>query len=411
MRRLWPFAKAAAGAVPNVAPPSQRRALRLLSIPGRHHENKYFAQLLGQMERRGVRVIPPALGPLASFGFDVLHLNFPTHQITENRAAKAWLLSILLGGYLLAAKASGRSIIYTVHDVTPLRVRHPWLLRHFASFVHRLVSGYVFLSHSSQASFVERHPSEAGKPAVLAPHGPYAAELLTAEERAERRHRLAGGRDVFLVGFLGAIKPYKNIDALRHLPQRLADGRPVHVVVAGRVEAGYAEAAATSLACLPHEQLTRLEHRLSDGELNGLIQTVDVVLLPYTRGSNSGAALLVLSNHGRLVGSELRIFRELANQIGSPWVYALAPGSGGRSYADLIEQAAAERPSALDRQDLASFLHAIDWPVAAEAVHRLCQSVRSGSMWSGMVDCPDHRPVHPGDGFNRQPCCEAHETQ
>ena len=305
-RRLAPWRRAGGG-------------LRLLSIPGRTHENKYFAYLLEQVERCGVEVVAPKRKALALFHYDVLHLNFPTHQITENGFAKACLLSILLAGYVLAARVLGRTVIYTVHDVAPLRARHARLLRLFLGFVHRLVNGYVFLSHSSRAVFVQRHSSQRGKPWVLAPHGPYAVKLLTAEQRAAQRDRLTGGRNVFLVGFLGAIKPYKNIDALRDLPAQLADGRPVHVVVAGRVEPGHEEQAARALAALPAERLTRLEHRLSDAELDCLIQTVDVVLLPYARGSNSGAALLVLSNHGRVVGSGLGIFRELADQVGRPW--------------------------------------------------------------------------------------------
>ena len=374
MRRIWRFAKAFGIAVPPGAP---QRALRLLSIPGRDHENKYFAQLLGQMERRGLQVVPPKLGPLVRFRFDVLQLNFPTHQITENGVGKACLLSMLLGAYLLVARILQREIIYTVHDVTPLRVRHPQLLRGFVRLVHWLVTGYVFLSHSSRAAFVGHHPGQAGKPWVMAPHGPYPVELLTDEQRAAQRRGLGCGDEVFLVGFLGAIKPYKNVDALRQLPQHLADGRPVHVVVAGRVEAGHEEVAEQALASLPAEQLTLLQHRLSDAEFNHLIQAVDVALLPYARGSNSGAALLVLSNHGRLIGSDLGIFRELAERLGRPWVYALDRQSTHPGYAGLIARAAAEQPDEMDRLALADFLRSIGWQVAAEAVERLCLDLRS----------------------------------
>ncbi len=381
MTRVWARVKAQGG-------PPRCAALRLLSIPGRSHENKYFGYLLAEMERRGVEVVPPKRRPLALFRYDVLQLNFPTHQITENGFFKACLLSILLAFYLLAARVLGRTIIYTVHDVIPLRARHAWLLRVFLGFVHGLVNGYVFLSHSSRDVFAGQHPSQRGKPWVLAPHGPYQVELLTAEQRAAQRNRLGlgrttGGRDAFLVGFLGAIKPYKNIDALRDLPAQLADGRPVHVVVAGRVEAGHEDTAARALATLPAERQTRLEHRLSDAELDCLIQAVDVVLLPYARGSNSGAALLVLSNHGRVVGSGLGIFQELAGQVGRPWAYAIDPAltdCGG--YAGLVGQAAAEQPSAADRQELQSFLGSIDWSVAAHAVDRLCRSLRSRTLIS-----------------------------
>ena len=65
----------------------------------------------------------------------------------------------------------------------------------------------------------------------------------------------------------------------------------------------------------------RLPEYLSNERMAELMQAVDVVLLPYTWGWNSGAVAFAVSCHARLLCSDLPMFRELAEQLGPPWVY------------------------------------------------------------------------------------------
>ncbi len=353
--------------------------MRILSIPGRHHENSFFAAYLTALEQQGCAIVSPRRRNLAWFAYDVLHLNFPTHQITENGPIKAAVLSLALGMYLVAARLLGRTIVYTVHDVVPFKLRHGWLLWSFLRLVHGLAHGFIFLSASSREAFAARYARDRSKPWVLIPHGPYPTVRLSAAERLTRRQRLIGPGDGFIVGFLGAIKPYKNIGALRDLPARTANSRLVHVVVAGRVEAGHEAEAEAAVSSLPPGQVTRIAERLQDDELDRWMQTVDVALLPYVKGSNSGAAILVLSNHGRLIGSDLPVFAELARVIGPPWVYHLDPeGAGPSDYLGLIEQAARDQPSEADRVALDDYLRGIGWPSAARSTCAFYGSLRNG---------------------------------
>ena len=69
------------------------------------------------------------------------------------------------------------------------------------------------------------------------------------------------------------------------------------------------------------KHLIRIRARLSDQRLTDIIGAVDVVLLPYLCGSNSGFSMLVLSCGQRLLCSALPMFRDLANRPGPPWVY------------------------------------------------------------------------------------------
>jgi glycosyltransferase involved in cell wall biosynthesis len=183
--------------------------------------------------------------------------------------------------------------------------------------------------------------------------------MMSPRERSDLRRSLIGETDAFVVGFLGRIKPYKNIDAIRQLPAALGDGRPVYIVVAGSVERGFENHVKTVSGSVSPERLRRIDTPLSDSQLDQLIQGVDVVFLPYTRGFNSGAALLVLSNRSRMLCSDLPIFRELESAVDHPWVYTFrtAPDCVQVSLADRLEEAALAGSGQEATRRLDDFLH------------------------------------------------------
>lgn len=338
--------------------------VRVLSIPGRNHENRFFHLYLTALEDQGATIVDPTTRNALSFGYDVLLINFPTHYVTENALPKAAALSLLLGSYLALARLMGRRVVYVVHDVVPFRSNNPVLLGPFLRLTHWLSNAFVFLSSSSRQAFVERYPSDAARPWILTAHGPYPTRVASDTEREQLRAALFG--DVtrsFTVGFLGNIKPYKNLAALRGLPRTLPDGRAIKILVAGRVERGHEAEAAAILADLPADQIVRIDERLSDDRLDELIQAVDMVLLPYVKGSNSGVALLVLSNRARLIGSDLPVFSELAATIGPPWAYSI--GVAQPSLANAIAASARDQVAPADKAALERYLASVSFFKAA----------------------------------------------
>jgi glycosyltransferase involved in cell wall biosynthesis len=259
------------------------------------------------------------------FKFDVLHIHWPEFYVTLKPFYIALVLapSILL--YMIVTKLLHKKIVWTVHDVTPARVRHSRLLHLYLFCVRVLVDAYVFISPSSEAEFKQKFPQARKKPAWHVPHGPYPVSATSPECLAEMRERLSGGANCLLVGFLGDIRPYKNPEVLAYLPRQDSIGREVKVVVAGVADPGDPAAdlleIEVSLSRVPLRQLVRIRERLTDNRLADMIRAVDVVFLPYLRGSNSGFGMLVLSCGQRLLCSALPMFRDLTNCLGPPWVY------------------------------------------------------------------------------------------
>jgi glycosyltransferase involved in cell wall biosynthesis len=332
--------------------------MTILSMPGKGHANRYFTFFCDSLEEAGMRVLNIRDRDARRFKFDVLHLHFPTHFLTETKVLPAIVWSLVLSAFFVFTKLLGKPIVYTVHNVIPFHAKRGWLLVPYLALVHHLSDAFVFLNGSSQTEFYERFPAQRSKRFVRIAHGPYPVNELSADARREKRRAVAGDEESFLVGFLGTIKSYKNAAAIASVPRTLGDGRPVKIVVAGRIEASYKREAEAILADVPADLLVRIDRFVSDEELDELIQITDAFFLPYTKGWNSGAVLLALSNRARIVASNLPVFEELAQSLGAPWVYCFDRDAAriAESLPAVLEAVAADPVDDAARARLSRFL-------------------------------------------------------
>lgn len=300
----------------------RERKIRVFSIPGKESKTQGIPQTCEGLEAAGAEVVDPKASRLWKFDFDVIHLHFPAHYVVERSLSYSLLrTAISLPFYLLAKYVRGCKIVYEVHDVVPFRTENGWLLWPLLAVIHWLVDGFLFLSDSSKEEFFQRFPGQKSKPWIRVDHGAFDVDVADEPTRRMQRTALLGDdAPCFLIGYLGEIKDYKGLDTLPLIPTRLTDGTPVRLVIAGRVDPTYEDIAGPILASVGNGPI-RIDRRIPDRELETLIQAADVVLLPYTRGWNSGMAMLVLSAHARLLATNRPLFLEFTNAIGAPWVH------------------------------------------------------------------------------------------
>jgi beta-1,4-mannosyltransferase len=298
-------------------------SIRVLSMPGwEFGGNPYTKLFCDSLENAGMVVVSIHTTKGKCFKFDILHVHWPEFYVTERPFYIAIVLAPTILAYIMVAKLMGKNIVWTIHDVIPVRARHVMLLHLYLCCLRFLVDAYVFMNPSSEDEFVKLFPQARRKTFWHVPHGPYPVSAISPRRRAELRELLTGGANCLLVGFLGDIKPYKNPAALAYLPHEDSIGRELKIVVAGAVDYTFdTMQIEASLSRIPFNQLIRIKERLSDERLVEIIGVVDVVLLPYLVGSNSGFAMLVLSCGQRLLCSALPMFRDLTNRLGPPWVY------------------------------------------------------------------------------------------
>jgi uncharacterized integral membrane protein len=128
-------------------------------------------------------------------------------------------------------------------------------------------------------------------------------------------------------------------------------------------------------------RLTRIRERPTDEKLCELIQSIDLVFLPYLRGWNSGFAIFALGSGGRLLCSALPMFRELEEILGPPWVYIF-----DHNASDLIQELSAaiahvsqDKPNPIDRARLDQFLAARSFKRATSQQIDLYQTLTSAA--------------------------------
>jgi glycosyltransferase involved in cell wall biosynthesis len=302
--------------------------MKVLVFPNRIGGNPYFRSFLYGLNTAGIEDVRLASVLRLRSDFDAIHLHHPEHAVTQ----AGWLKSTVLAASLLSvavyARLMGRPVVWMVHDVEPAWVRHKALLAAFMKAMNKLTTAYIFLNKSSQQFFSRKNPEETLKPFCYAPHSRFETTIATAS--AVKAHRAAHGigETDILVSFLGSITPHKGLECAARLPEKTKSGRTVKLAVCGMVDhvlpRNYVD---TVLRRKPDQDYIRLPHRLTDEALALWIQSSDAVFLPYRSGSNSGMALNVLSNHGRIIASQLPMFQELAERCGPSWVRCVDVGS------------------------------------------------------------------------------------
>lgn len=329
--------------------------LRILCLPGKAFKggNPYFRLFCEGLEAAGLKTVEIKSRSALLGRFDVVHVHFPEHYITEQSLPNAFKWGGFYLVFLLRAKLAGKTIVWSVHDVHPFKERHVWLLRPFMAVFRALVDAYVFMSDSSAREFQATFPSQARKPRCRVSHSAYPVSEPDRDMVAIERARLSEDGSALVVGFLGNIKAYKNVAALRLLPAALSDGRRVRILIAGSADRdSLAETQAVTRDLGP-ARVVRRDGRLSDADLDLLIRSVDVVFLPYTKGWNSGLATLVLCNGGRVVGSDLPVFADMVREYGAPWIYQYATAS---DLAAVLETVSRNLPEEGDRARLSCLL-------------------------------------------------------
>ncbi len=250
-----------------------------------------------------------------------MHLHHPDHAVTQGNLLKSIVLTAALLWIAFYARLSGRPVVWMVHDVEPAWVRRKTFLFTYMKAINQLTTAYIFLNQSSQQLFSRRNPREVGKPYCFTPHSRFQTKMFEAAAVREHRQAHGIGDAEILISVLGSITPHKGLERAALIPEKTRSGRTVKLAVCGMIDnvlpRDYVD---TILGQRSGEAYLRVADRLTDEELALWIQSSDAVFLPYQLGSNSGMALNVLSNHGRIISSDLPMFKELAERCGPSWI-------------------------------------------------------------------------------------------
>ncbi|WP_123815632.1 glycosyltransferase [Myceligenerans xiligouense] len=274
--------------------------------------NPYLTELMaalpGDLEAVTFSRRRALLGPV-----DVLHVHWPETLFRRRTALRTAVAAALLVVCLAAMRLRGVRTVRTVHNESPheaptgiegrlLRLMDRWtdeliLLNPHTRFGRDLTSTVIPLGE--HASTYAGHVLPAGKP----------------------------GR----VLHFGLIRPYKGIDTLVRAFRTIADdGAALHVIGPAK-DSGVLDEV-RSLAD-GDDRIVLRPGFVPDDALVREIGEAHLVVLPYRRMHNSGAALLALSLGRPVLVPDNAVNRELAEETGPGWVRTYAGELDGAALA------------------------------------------------------------------------------
>jgi glycosyltransferase involved in cell wall biosynthesis len=219
-----------------------------------------------------------------------------------------WWTAATLHTYLaltrLAAKA-GIPVVIEFHEVQDTgEAKVPLVSAYCRTFLARLVrraSGAIFHSRHDAELFSAAfgHDVMSGLRHVIAPHGPYDHVTASVETASPASSSESGSvpRPTRLLSF-GLIRPYKGVEDLiaafdAMTPEQA--GR-FEIDVVGETWEGWTEPAA-AIARSRYRDHIRFDNRyVTDAEAATYFANADVLVLPYRRGSASGALQIAMNN-------------------------------------------------------------------------------------------------------------------
>lgn len=245
--------------------------------------------------------------------YDVLHVHWPDSLlIAPSRLKRARKIAILVA-LIARNRLLGVRHIWTVHNLSPHE--------HGGKFNALALAAWAMSCKTRVYLSAAAMPLGGDPRGIVIKHGDYSSVVGPG---ARQSHFVPGRLLIF-----GLLRQYKGIESLVDAVGSLS-GDDVSLRIAGRpVPAEYGRAIGSLIAETAHIEV-RLE-RLTDAELISEIAEAEIVVLPYTRIYNSGAALMALSAGRPIITTDSPTMRELQAEVGPEWLQILDGGTNAES--------------------------------------------------------------------------------
>ncbi|MCE7055089.1 glycosyltransferase [Algoriphagus sp. AGSA1] len=268
---------------------------RIIFNPSENKENKYINIIVDGLEKHGFEVnrLDDFLSSWKHFkSIELVHLNW-FENLDDSSAASMWKSYFRKLVVLAAVKFGKKKLVWTMHN----RVSHEKKSGKLSQVLTRKViaqtDAIVIHTAVSRSILASQYPGIQAE-IVHIPHPDfvdvYGPMIPNKVEEKNPKLRLL---------FIGAIKPYKNIELLIDLAKKFPSD--IHLTIAGNPNSDQYRNELQALA-QDTRNITLDLTFIPDEELPGYIHQSDLLILPYSLESslNSGTVILAFS-YGRTV--------------------------------------------------------------------------------------------------------------
>jgi len=321
---------------------SQSAALPyLLSYAPVAEMNPFQRLLYSRASEEGFALVPAVdFGHLASVGWagrSIIHLHWLASVLSRARHMDEAMIRIAeFRKRLVSWRAAGHRIVWTMHNVLP----HDSIMPQADIALRRVIveqADAVHLLSQSSAEEASRYYDLPIEKTFHVPHPSYEGWYANTRDRMSARMDLElPANELTFVAF-GSLQRYKGlaelIDAFELLRQRQSE-RPMRLLIAGKVvDSEYHAELAVKTEHM--SAVTLIPSAMEERQVQTLLNGADVVVAPYLRTLNSGAALLAASFRRPLVAPRVGGVAETF----APDPSLLYSGGPGDGLVDAMERA------------------------------------------------------------------------
>lgn len=309
--------------------------------------NPFNAILSDALEYIGYTVIEPSHAQGMFGRADLVLVNWPAAATQQK-----WWIAIRRSFFqlliLTIQRLLGAKIVWIAHNSMSHGSVRPGIERAYMRLVVRLLAGVVFLTKGSRLPTVEQHPGLEKLPYAVMRHPVYGDHYPPSPSKEAARLALGLPVDRKIVGMVGDLKSYKGVDDFliafgdSELDGLLA-GKAQEAELVANIRLG-AERAADQGRVLVHTN-----RRASDLELVTALAALDLLVLPYKGGENSGIAILAAERGTPILGRAIPGILELGDVLGPAAVQAYTGELGGAELMTAVAKASPPSGEALEK--------------------------------------------------------------
>jgi glycosyltransferase involved in cell wall biosynthesis len=221
---------------------------------------------------------------------------------------------------ILCLMGSRRSVAIEFHEVVDPLEQSVGVIRVYARVMGRLIrrlgSRYVVHSAADRALISSQYGIPPDRIAVIH-HGLY--DQYPVMESQEAKMRIGIG-DKYCILFFGLLRPYKGvihlIEAFESLPDDVRSR--AHLLIIGEAWEDQASVMRARQSVYSG-QITIVDHYVSDDEISLYFSAADVLVIPYTRASQSGVAHIGMAFGLPIVASRVGGLTESLGMYQGTW--------------------------------------------------------------------------------------------
>jgi beta-1,4-mannosyltransferase len=284
-------------------------------------ENPYQPNLAAALKKKGVNVtgvrntflrclIYPARGQ------DILHLHWSHPYLVRPGILKSIAKAFLFFLFLTQQKASGKKLIWTVHNLGEHERYQPGFERFCCRILARFADGIIVHSRCARRKTIEAYKlfGQANKLRVI-PHGNYLGNYPNDISREQARARLGIGVDKKVFLFLGQIRAYKGLPELISAFTKISSGDEV-LVLAGKPLPEQMRNDIKELTA-GRKDIIFAPGFVPDEEIQVYMNAADAVVFPFRDIFTSGSILLAMSYAKAIIVPDLESLEEVKKAGGA----------------------------------------------------------------------------------------------